>query len=122
MKAKFSYVVPVFHVSQLGDAVAFFEAIGFQREWSWGDPPCYAGLYSESDQVIHLQQQENVPPSAAGLYLQVEDVEARFAACQAVGLKVVSPLMDQAYAMRDFTVEGPDGIRVTFGQEIGDAH
>lgn len=122
MKAKFSYVVPVFHVTHLEAAVAFFEAIGFQREWTWGDPPCYAGLYSESDQVIHLQQRENVPQEAAGLYLQVEDVDARHTACQQVGLKVVSPLMDQAYAMRDFTVEGPDGIRVTFGQEIGDDH
>lgn len=117
MKPKFSYVVPVFHVSDLEVACAFFEQIGFTREWTWGEPAYYAGLYSASDHVVHLQQKENVPQAAAGLYLQVDGVEAIYAACQAAGLPIAHPLSVQRYGMRDFSITGPDGVYVTFGEE-----
>ncbi len=118
MKRQFQYVVPVLHVSDLVSAIEFFQAIGFECEWKWGDPPCYAGCYSGTDQVIHLQQREGVAPGATELYLQVESAEQFLEVCKSAGHTILVPLADQQYGMRDFTVEGPDGIRVTFGQEL----
>lgn len=118
MNPKFSYVVPVLHVSNLDQACAFFEVIGFERQWSWGEPACYAGMYSATDHIIHLHKREIVAPGSAGLYLQIEGVDDVHAACQAAGLTFGAPLTTQAYGMRDFSLIGPDGIEITFGEEL----
>lgn len=118
MKSKFDYLVPVLPTANLAEAIAFFESLGFHHEWSWGEPHCYAGMYSDSDHVIHLQQVSEVPAAPAGLYLQVQNVDEIYAECREMGLQVLHPLGDQDYGMRDFSVAGPDGMRVSFGQEM----
>lgn len=118
MKPNIEYAVPVFHVANLTDAAAFFVTLGFELQWTYGEPAAYASLAYGTTPVMHLMQSENVPASAAGLYIQIKNVDEIYSACQAAGLSFLSELADQAYKMRDFTLAGPDGLRVTFGQEI----
>lgn len=118
MKPEFEYAIPVYHVTNLEEAAAYFVTIGFELEWSWGERARYAGLYYGDTPGMHLMQCENVTHAGAGLYIQIKNVDEIYAACQTAGLLILVPIADQEYKMRDFVLAGPDGIRVTFGQEI----
>ena len=50
-----------------------------------------------------------------GLYIVVEDPDAVYARAQAAGADVASPIADQSYGSRDFTLRDPEGHLWGFG-------
>ena len=51
-------------------------------------------------------------------YASVPDAAALLKEFEGRGVKVVQPLEDQPYGMRDFSVENPEGGRIMFGSAI----
>ena len=55
-------------------------------------------------------------------YYRVDrDIDALFVSVKRKGAKVVSPIQDMPYGMREFTIHDPDGYEVGVGQEIAQA-
>ena len=115
-----SYLVPVLRVSSLESGAEFFGKFGFQQQWAYGNPPCYAGLYHETNDgmVIHITNADPVVVNGASLYIQVDEVQPYYDAAVAAGYEMVHHLADNDYGMRDFGVRSPDGFSVSFGEEI----
>lgn len=110
------YLVPVLQVRDVEAASKFFQQLGFEEEWDFDDGD-YAGLYC-SDFVIHLQKTRGSEVVPMPLYIQVPDVDRLFGAATAAGLTIEEDLKDREYGMRDFSIVGPGGLRVTLGTEI----
>jgi len=51
-------------------------------------------------------------------YVSVTDVDALHARCASKGARIVSPLTDHPWGLRDFVVEIPGGHKLAFGQRI----
>jgi hypothetical protein len=86
---KFEGISPVFPVSNVPAAVAFYrERLGFDLGWIWGEPPTHA----------------NVCRGAVGINLNLESPKAGGG---------------EAYVeLRDFALTDPDGNRLVFGESI----
>jgi uncharacterized glyoxalase superfamily protein PhnB len=111
------YVVPILHVRDLDTAVAFFEVLGFECQWRWGEPTRIAGMYL-SQFVIHIRHVEQAPVAATSLYIQVDNANPFYDYVRERGIKVVEDLQDRPYGMRDFGIAGPEGIHISIGHEL----
>jgi hypothetical protein len=39
-------LVPILNVSNIRESFAWFEKLGWEKGWNWGDPPCFGGVCS----------------------------------------------------------------------------
>ena len=102
-------------VRDVAASAAFYKNIGFAE---MRRTPTFAVMrFDES--LLFLAQREGLseapkhPPVSVRVI--VADVNQRWAKAQAQGMKVVEPLADRDYGLRDFTLADPDGIGVRFG-------
>jgi len=58
----------------------------------------------------HRRENEHVDASAG-----VEGIEAFYEQCVANGAKILKPLQETPWGMKDFYIEDPDGYIVSFG-------
>ena len=52
--------------------------------------------------------------------VMVPDVDDYWALAQELGARVLSPITDQPYGLRDFTIADPDGFGIRFGTRLSD--
>ena len=50
MKAR--AVTPILNVSDFAESVAWFEALGWEKAWDWGDPPTFGGVCSGEVEIF----------------------------------------------------------------------
>ena len=74
-------LTPILNVSSIHESFAWFETLGWQKGWDWGDPPTF----------------------------WVDDVDAIHEHCQAQGLDVTWPPTDMPWNVREMHVRHPDG-------------
>lgn len=122
--ATLSQITPFFVVQDLEAAVRFFrDALGFTL---WVRYDGYAYLQRDRAGVRLLQREapplEPEPQGWMHAYLDVEDVDALWAEFRA---RLREELRnnpdgprDQTYGQREFTVFGPEGLTLFFGQKI----
>lgn len=120
----FIQVTPFLGVAAMEPALAFYrDLLGFTVHVDEGG---YA--YVERERVgmrlLQLDADALNPPGCSHIYLDVRDVNARFAEYEARLRELPAgrwgPPKDQPYGQREFWVRDPDGNLVTFGQGIGD--
>jgi uncharacterized glyoxalase superfamily protein PhnB len=120
-------VAPILGVQNVLDAVEFFcEKLGFSRPlklYGPADSPIYA-IVSRGSVSVHLQLQRR-PVSATPRdnddgdgYFRVEDADALRAEFIANGVRLHRDIQDEPYGFRDFTIETPQGHRLSFGSPI----
>lgn len=39
-------LTPILNVSNIVESFAWFEKLGWQKGWEWGDPPSFGGVYA----------------------------------------------------------------------------
>jgi uncharacterized glyoxalase superfamily protein PhnB len=120
-------VEPVLGVSDVLAAVDFFcDKLGFSRpETLYGPPaqPVYA-VVRRGGIALHLQIRRRPLFSSAREdhegdgYFMVESVDALRAELLAKGVKVHRDLQDEPYGLRDFTIETPEGHRLSFASPL----
>ena len=120
------------HVSDVERTIAFWEVFGFRVTRRWEDwlrmvrpaegPVAAAEIIVQGDAGLRTRDHYFTPhldhsPRGVGveITLEVEDVEAAYAAAQAAGLRIVKPIQDRDWKARDFRLADPDGffVRVT---------
>jgi catechol 2,3-dioxygenase-like lactoylglutathione lyase family enzyme len=115
-RPEFEGISPVFPVSDVGAALAFYrERLGFDLGWIVGDPPSHANVCRGAVGISLT-----LKPSAAGrgeAYVELRGVDTYCAELRARGLEP-GELADRTYGMRDFALTDADGNRLVFGESI----
>jgi len=117
-----SQLVLELFVRSLPASLSFYTSLGFtfiaQRgqfvELAWEDHLLY--LDGSHGSALNLPPQTYHPQ--ANVRVMVPDVDAAWERAVAVGAKVLVPIQDQYYGLRDFTILDPDGFGVRFGTRL----
>lgn len=109
-------ISPIFQVQNLDRGIDFYTRVmGFELGWTWGTPPDRASLCRDAVEIT--LEVERVPRTSHA-YLQVKGVDAYFERVTTAGARVVFPLADREYGMRDGRITDPDGNHLGIGEEI----
>ena len=111
----------VFPVDDVAAAVAFYRGLGFAVEayddgYAWVNQ---ATGPAAGDEVLHLARADDFDREAnrAAGYLHVQDVDAWHGSWVDAGVDV-SPLVDQPWGMREFTLRDPFANLLRVGQNL----
>lgn len=116
-----SHLAPIFAVRNMDNSLAFYKKIGFQIGFLWQTPPTYAVLSAGERASIHLSlldPEHHDRQVKSVLYVFVHNVDQIYALCQTEKLKILTPIGNRDYQMRDFELEDPDGHVLVFGKNL----
>jgi catechol 2,3-dioxygenase-like lactoylglutathione lyase family enzyme len=120
--AKPLQTTPVFHVADLTAALRYYlESLGFDRVFTWGTPPFYAGVRMGST-VIHLNASREAADrrgkGAAYIFIERSGVDDYYKLVAGRGATIVGdPPKAYEYGLKDFKLADPDGNWLSFGEE-----
>jgi len=76
------------------------------------------------DALLFLEAHPNAPSlwlfPAGNIRVLVPNVDDYWALSQQMGARVIRPLGDRSYRLRDFTIAGPDGLGLRFATRLSD--
>ena len=104
----------IFPVDDLDAAAGFYRVLGFDVE-TWDGS--YAWVTNGGDEVLHLARPDAFDRAAnrAAGYFHVQDADAWHRAWTEAGVEV-SPVVDQPWGMREFSLHDPAGNLLRVGQ------
>lgn len=113
-------VLPTLMVDDLDRAVTYYEALGFERDWSYPsdeEDPTHVGL---DFGPVHLMLSLcHDPPSEIprqNLYFVLESLSAYHQRLRSALGDDVPEIVDSDYGMRDVSLQDPWGHLLTFGE------
>ncbi len=113
---------PTLPVTDLGEAITFYERAGFgvRVYIDENDQPGDFAFVDFDDQSVFDLDVVDIDPArnGGGCYLIVQDPDAWHARMAATNLPV-TPLADQPWGMREFTLTDPSGNNVRIGRSLG---
>ena len=103
-------------VRSLAESLSFYRAAGFRLSRATAS----FGVLCWGDRYLFLTERDGVDvgPHPANIRLIVTDIDALFARAGVQGWRVLHPLADRGYGLRDFTVVDPDGYELRFATPI----
>lgn len=127
---------PILNVSDMQQSFAWFEKLGWQKLWDWGDPPTFGAVGSGECEIFlcldgqggrgksDIVVKERFPGSAGnGVWMSiwVDDVDAIHKRCLEQNIEVTFPPQDMPWNVREFHVRHPDGhvFRISRGTRRG---
>jgi predicted enzyme related to lactoylglutathione lyase len=123
------HIAPCIIVDDVQATANFYrDALGFQYNHIWGEPPCFC-MVMRAGVVIMLKQlptKGNMHPNHLSdpddenwdAYLWIDDAGALYEEYQQKGVKITREICDQEYGNRDFEIEDCNGYRLCFGNNI----
>jgi hypothetical protein len=110
-------VTPTLPVVDMGEAVAFYEAAGFDVHVYEGGG--YAFVRHDDESVFDLGLESDMDPATnkAGCYVIVPQPDEWHSVFANLEYPVTDP-RDQEYGMREFTLTDPSGNQLRFGHSI----
>lgn len=119
-------VTPILNVSNIRESFAWFERLGWQKGWDWGDPPSFGGVCSGECEIFLCEngqggrgksdlkmtfgpEGDDGADKGAWMSIWVDDVDAVYRHCIAQGLEVTWPPTDEPWNVREMHVRHPDG-------------
>src|SRR5262245_47776766 len=113
---KLEAAVPILPVSNLTDALDYYERIlGFKVDWRWGEPAYLASMCRDRVE-INLSLSSQPTTAASKVYFQMVGVDTYYGELTRAGAKVAVPLGNRPYGMRDFRIVDPSGNELSFGE------
>ncbi len=117
---------PLLAVRNMKEAIEFYKnSFGFKMGMAFPDAnnPEYVDL-SKDGMVLMLIPAENHGISheekfgiGVYLYMQIDgDIDEYYEELKKKGVEIAVDIKDESYGVRDFTVEDPDGYKLTFNQ------
>ncbi len=119
-------VVPTIVVRDVPAPLEWFNKLGFATVFTMPGPDgaiAHAEVARDADTRLMLGPDSwGHTPGSTGmsLYIKVDGVDAYYDRVTAAGISVTQPLADQFWGDRTFTVEHPDGYRITFWEHVRD--
>jgi uncharacterized glyoxalase superfamily protein PhnB/ribosomal protein S18 acetylase RimI-like enzyme len=107
---------PVLPVSDILRTIRFYrDTLGFESEWTWGEPPVHAGVRWNNIQLMfHKNEDPAKPIGPHAHYLFVDDVQNLHAQHMSRGVKFESDIANQPWGVCEYSLRDPDGHRLTF--------
>jgi predicted enzyme related to lactoylglutathione lyase len=114
---KMQSIAPILHIADLGRSIDFWKRVmAFDVGWiGGGEPPNIASICRDQ---IYLMVRVEKQPQPCDIYIEVDGIDAYFQRVTDAGAKVVHPLADRNYGMRDGRVEDPDGNQISLGEAL----
>jgi catechol 2,3-dioxygenase-like lactoylglutathione lyase family enzyme len=114
----FTSAVPVVATSDVAGTVRYFEqTLGFKQQWTWGDPPVYAGVRAgdallyvthDADLASTIQERQLAPD----IFLWVTDIDSVYAQHRAAKADIAEELTMRPWGVRQYVVREPNGYRL----------
>lgn len=105
-------------VRDIAASTAFYTSFGFEVV---GDKGTFVAMVWEGHKIF-LDERSDLPPVAdlpqANVRVMVPDVDEHWRRAQDLGARVVAPIEDRDYGLRDFTIADPDGFGVRFATRL----
>jgi catechol 2,3-dioxygenase-like lactoylglutathione lyase family enzyme len=131
---KVQRITPILNVSNIQESFLWFEKIGWQKGWDWGEPPSFGGVCSGDVEIFLCENGQGsrggpMPKfvgddETGGVWMSwwlpsPADVDAAHQRALEHGLIVTMPPTDEPWAVREFHLRHPDGhtFRVSAGLE-----
>jgi len=116
---KLESVSPILTVHDLSQAIEFYrDTLGFDLAWSWGAPPDIAAVCRDNVEITLTQRADAKPAGASHIYLGITGVDTYYSRISQAGVKIVVPIGDRSYGMRDFRIADPSNNELSIGQAI----
>ena len=113
---QFQCTTPIFAVRDLKASLAYYEdRFGFRTDWTWGEPPDFAGVSREKVQILFCERCQGTPP--AWVMVWVADADAVAQDLRRRGAFVEGPV-DQPWGLREARVSDPDGNTLRIASPI----
>ena len=115
-----SHTAPVLACDDVEAALAFCEErLGFERAWTWGDPPGDGGARRDGVSLLFVRNPELAAHAAGSeVMVFVSDVDALHAEHRERGAPITSPIEDKEWELREYTVTLPPGYRLRFAEGL----
>lgn len=130
-------ITPILNVSNLRESFAWFEKLGWKKNWDWGDPPSFGAVGSGQCEIFLCRgaqggrgkgsntttfgNEANGETGDKGVWMSiwVDDVDAIHEHCLGQGIEVMFPPTDMPWGARELHVRHPDGhvFRISCGVE-----
>jgi catechol 2,3-dioxygenase-like lactoylglutathione lyase family enzyme len=112
-------------VRDMKRSTEFYRRLGFELlrdggdfvELTWEDHRLFLAELSAFRDVDRPELPERAAFPVANVRVMVEDVDRCWKLAQTIGARVVVPIGDRYYGLRDFTIADPDGFGVRFASE-----
>lgn len=101
-------IVPVLPSASLPQSRAFYELLGLEQVMDLGWIASYARPGHPTVQLSTMTADRTAPVSP-DVSIEVDDVDATYAAVRASGAEIVLPLRDEDWGVRRFFVREPGG-------------
>ena len=109
-------------VSDLAASIDFYVSrLGFQKAFTWGEPPTFAGMNLGNVQIFFSQGTPTPSAATAAAYFLVGDADQLYEFHRASGVRIVEPINDRPYQIRDYSVQDLDGYCLVFGHHLHNA-
>jgi catechol 2,3-dioxygenase-like lactoylglutathione lyase family enzyme len=109
-------------VRDIRHSVAFYQRLGFTLlrdggdfvELAWEDHRLFLAAISAFHEVQGVALA--APPAfpLANVRVMVADADAQWRLAKEIGARIILPIADRSYGLRDFTIADPDGFGVRF--------
>jgi len=125
-------VTPILNVSNFAQSVEWFEKLGWRKQWDWGEPPTFGGIYSGDCEIFLCENGqggrgksslkttfgtpgEQSADKGVWMSIWVEDVDSIHKHCLDQGVEITWPPTDMPWNVREMHVRHPDGhvFRIT---------
>lgn len=109
-------------VSDISTAVEFYvRKLGFQKAFTWGEPPTFAGVNLGHVQIFLQKATPNPSPDASAVYFMVGDADQLYEFHRANGVEIAQAIDDRPYGIRDYVVRDLHGYYLVFGHPLFNA-
>jgi catechol 2,3-dioxygenase-like lactoylglutathione lyase family enzyme len=106
------------YVRDLQRSIGFYRALGFEVQSA---EPDFVELAWENHRFF-LESRPDLPASfehpQANARIMVPDVDRYWDIALQLGARVIKPIADRYYGLRDFTIADPDGFGLRFGTSL----
>jgi hypothetical protein len=127
---------PILNVSDVGASFGWFEKLGWQKAWEWGDPPDFGAVCSGECEIFLCENAQGGRGKSAvdttfgptgddaadkGVWMSiwVDDVDAVYRHCREQRFDVTWPPTDMPWNVREMHVRHPDGHVFRISQSLG---
>ena len=114
----FSSAVPVIATADVSNTIRYFEqTLGFEQQWTWGDPPVYAGLKAGSA-ILYVTHDPDTAAAikerrlAPDIFLWVNQIDQVYDRHRAKNADIVEELTARPWGVRQYVVREPNGYHL----------
>ena len=113
-------------VRDIQRSTRFYRLLGFELlrdggdfvELTWEDHRLFLAQLSAFHEVGHPELPEPPQFPVANVRVMVPDVDEYWRRANEIGARIIVPIADRYYGLRDFTIADPDGFGVRFASAL----